>query len=97
MSHDGLSPEAVHLLPLLCGCRRILQTQQVVIGATPAGPHVPWRAGRADKATGGELCAPDGRLPDASLGGPHIRGVFNRMGFNDQEIVALSGVYAMPL
>lgn len=58
------------------------------------GPHVPWRAGRVDKASGGD-CTPDGRLPDASLGAPHIRGVFGRMGFGDQEIVALSGAHTL--
>ena len=31
------------------------------------------------------------RLPDASRNNKHIRDVFYRMGFNDQEIVALSG------
>ena len=35
------------------------------------------------------------RLPDASKGAPHIRDVFYRMGFNDQEIVALSGAHAL--
>ena len=45
---------------------------------------------------------PDGRLPDADVGdgpGPkerdHLRAIFNRMGFNDQEIVALSGAHAL--
>ena len=40
-------------------------------------------------------CPPDGRLPDASKGPPHIRDIFYRMGFNDQEIVALSGAHAL--
>lgn len=31
------------------------------------------------------------RLPDGSRDKKHIRDVFYRMGFNDQEIVALSG------
>ena len=35
------------------------------------------------------------RLPDASKGAPHIRDVFTRMGFNDQELVALSGAHAL--
>lgn len=54
------------------------------------GPHIPWRSGRADKDNG-TYCPPDGRLPDASQGAAHIRTVFGRMGFNDQEMVALSG------
>lgn len=58
-----------------------------------AGPKIPWRAGRID---GYEKDAtPDGRLPDASQGSDHLRNIFGRMGFNDQEIVALSGCHAV--
>lgn len=35
------------------------------------------------------------RLPDGALGADHIRDVFGRMGFSDQEIVALSGAHAL--
>ena len=59
-----------------------------------AGPHVPWRPGRTDHPDG-KNCPPDGRLPDGAKGAPHIRDVFYRMGFNDQEIVALSGAHSM--
>ena len=46
---------------------------------------------------------PDGRLPNADVGeagaepsdAAHLRTIFNRMGFNDQEIVALSGAHAL--
>jgi len=46
---------------------------------------------------------PDGRLPNADVGpagtdpsdAQHLRDVFYRMGFNDQEIVALSGAHAL--
>jgi len=38
---------------------------------------------------------PDGRLPDATKGADHLRDIFYRMGFNDQEIVALSGAHAL--
>ena len=54
------------------------------------GPMPPFQFGRTDDADG-ERCPPNGRLPDASQGADHLREVFNRMGFNDQEIVALSG------
>jgi len=57
------------------------------------GPVVPWRPGRADKDIA--ACTPDGRLPDASQGNKHIRDIFYRMGFGDQEIVALSGAHAL--
>jgi len=57
------------------------------------GPVVPYRPGRKDKEMA--ACTPDGRLPDASQGNKHLRGIFYRMGFNDQEIVALSGAHAL--
>jgi len=60
------------------------------------GPKVPWRPGRSDyDGTNEALLPPDGRLPDASRDHKHIRDVFYRMGFNDQEIVALSGAHSM--
>jgi len=57
------------------------------------GPVIPWRPGRADRDVA--YCTPDGRLPDASQEHDHLRGIFGRMGFNDQEIVALSGAHAL--
>lgn len=57
------------------------------------GPSIPYRPGRLDKDIA--ACTPDGRLPDASQGNKHLRDIFYRMGFNDQEIVALSGAHAL--
>jgi cytochrome c peroxidase len=57
------------------------------------GPIIPWRPGRKDKDLA--ACTPDGRLPDASKAQDHLRAIFGRMGFNDQEIVALSGAHAL--
>lgn len=65
------------------------------------GPDIKFKCGRTD-ADAPPKCpkddqrfSPDGRLPDAALGAQHIRDVFYRMGFNDQEIVALSGGHAL--
>jgi cytochrome c peroxidase len=58
------------------------------------GPKIAWRPGRTDHA-GPKSPVPDGRLPDASQGQGHVRDVFYRMGFNDQEIVALIGAHAV--
>ncbi|EGF82871.1 hypothetical protein BATDEDRAFT_9339 [Batrachochytrium dendrobatidis JAM81] len=58
------------------------------------GPDIPWRAGRKDAETS-VACTPDGRLPDASQSHDHLRNIFYRMGFNDQEIVALSGAHSL--
>lgn len=57
------------------------------------GPIIPWRPGRQDRDLA--FCTPDGRLPDASKEQNHIRAIFGRMGFSDQEMVALSGAHAL--
>ena len=57
------------------------------------GPKVPVALGRTDK--GAEFCPANGRLPDAAQGAQHLRDVFYRMGFNDAEIVALSGAHTL--
>ena len=57
------------------------------------GPAIPWRPGRQDKDVA--ACTPDGRLPDGTKDHKHIRDIFYRMGFNDQEIVALVGAHAL--
>jgi len=60
------------------------------------GPHIPFRPGRIDYDQ--TQNTPPDRLPDAALGFPdkqttaiYLKDIFYRMGFNDQEIVALSG------
>ncbi|KAG9301013.1 hypothetical protein G9A89_018965 [Geosiphon pyriformis] len=57
------------------------------------GPTIPWRPGRADAEA--STTTPDGRLPDATQGPKHIRDIFYRMGFDDREIVVLSGAHAL--
>jgi len=60
------------------------------------------RFGRKD-ARGPNDCPPEGNLPDAEPPFPagaknaaeHLRNVFYRMGFNDREIVALSGAHTI--
>lgn len=63
------------------------------------GPTIPWRAGRKDSMNSSDV-APDDRLRNADNGSPkkdaaHLRKIFYRMGFNDQEIVALSGAHSL--
>jgi cytochrome c peroxidase len=58
------------------------------------GPTIGFTPGRTDKPDG-SFCTPDGRLPDAAQGAQHLRDIFYRMGFNDQEIVALAGAHAL--
>ncbi|KAI9808364.1 MAG: heme peroxidase [Phylliscum demangeonii] len=57
------------------------------------GPIIPWRPGRQDRDEA--ACTPDGRLPDGSKDQTHLRAIFGRMGFDDREIVALSGAHAV--
>lgn len=54
------------------------------------GPEIPWRPGRTDLVDDSKV-PPRGRLPDGAQGADHLRHIFHRMGFNDQEIVTLSG------
>lgn len=66
------------------------------------GPSTPWGYGRVDSMNPSDVTS-DGRLPGADSGPPgadksdaaHLREIFGRMGFNDQEIVALSGAHAL--
>jgi len=58
------------------------------------GPKIPFNFGRTDHDDGAR-CPAHGRLPDASKGMVHLRQVFGRMGFNDREIVALSGGHTL--
>ncbi|KAL8873748.1 MAG: hypothetical protein Q9174_000834 [Haloplaca sp. 1 TL-2023] len=57
------------------------------------GPVIPWRPGRSDRDA--SMCTPDGRLPDGAKEQSHLRAIFGRMGFDDREIVALSGAHAL--
>lgn len=67
----------------------------VVAVEAMGGPKVPWRGGRSDCPVGYKNPVPDGRLPDGDKGADHIRAIFYRMGFSDQEIVALSGAHGV--
>jgi len=69
------------------------------------GPQIEFTEGRTDKSA--SACPvwegpthKDGRLPDGDKGAPkdtaaHLRLIFNRQGFNDKEIVALSGAHSL--
>lgn len=66
------------------------------------GPQIDMIYGRVDVETP-EDCAIEGNLPDgnapfhdkAASPQAHLRNIFHRMGFNDQEIVALSGAHTL--
>ena len=66
------------------------------------GPTIPWSSGRVDEIDPSAI-TPNGRLPNADVGAPgadpsdaqHLRDIFYRMGFNDEEIVCLSGAHAL--
>lgn len=58
------------------------------------GPKVGWRPGRVDSVDKKDVPA-NGFLPDGSQGASHVRTVFTRMGFTDQETVALIGAHCL--
>ncbi len=59
------------------------------------GPQVPFSYGRKDCAVEIAKALPDGRLPGADFDGKALRDIFYRMGFDDREIVILSGAHAL--
>jgi cytochrome c peroxidase len=71
----------------------------VVAVEEAGGPAIPFALGRVDDADGSKS-DPNDRLPNADTGSRsgnvnHIRQIFSRMGFSDQEMVALLGAHAM--
>eukprot|EP00195_Chlamydomonas_chlamydogama_P005678 CAMPEP_0202901130 /NCGR_PEP_ID=MMETSP1392-20130828/13453_1 /ASSEMBLY_ACC=CAM_ASM_000868 /TAXON_ID=225041 /ORGANISM="Chlamydomonas chlamydogama, Strain SAG 11-48b" /LENGTH=311 /DNA_ID=CAMNT_0049587639 /DNA_START=88 /DNA_END=1023 /DNA_ORIENTATION=+ len=80
----------------------LYQLASAVAVEVAGGPKIPMRYGRKDVESA-EGCSPDGNLPSAGHPFPdgsvspaeHLRKVFYRMGFNDQEIVALSGGHTL--
>ncbi|KAL7577756.1 hypothetical protein ACA910_010517 [Epithemia clementina (nom. ined.)] len=77
-----------------------LYTYSGVVAVEEAGgPTIPFRTGRQDFDSG-ETSPKTDVLPNADMGSrvhtvQHLRDIFYRMGFTDQEIVALSGAHAM--
>ena len=63
----------------------LYQYASVVAVEHAGGPKIPFKLGRKDATP--DDCTPDGRLPDADKGMNHLRDIFYRMGFNDEEIV----------
>lgn len=65
------------------------------------GPKCNWRPGRKDVSVTHTPPLPGGLLPDAdgrdkkSNPADHLRDIFYRMGFNDREIVVLSGAHSL--
>ncbi|KAM0789707.1 cytochrome c peroxidase [Microbotryomycetes sp. NB124-2] len=58
------------------------------------GPDIEWKGGRTD-FDNESFCPPRGRLPDGAQAADHLRDVFYRMGFDDKDIVTLSGAHAL--
>jgi len=71
----------------------LYQLASIVAIEDAGGPAIPFRMGRKDAEA--PQCTPDGRLPDADKRMPHLRNIFYRMGFNDEEIVTLSGAHTL--
>eukprot|EP00934_Nitzschia_sp_Nitz4_P002817 Nitzschia sp. Nitz4//scaffold84_size84139//59534//60601//NITZ4_005207-RA/size84139-processed-gene-0.20-mRNA-1//-1//CDS//3329559060//2807//frame0 len=71
----------------------------VVAVEEAGGPKIPFVLGRVDEPDGSKS-DPKDRLPNANMGShantiQHMRDIFGRMGFTDQEMVALLGAHAM--
>jgi len=60
------------------------------------GPDIPTRFGRPDaKSAADGVDSLDGRIPDGDKGAKHLRDIFRPKGFDDREIVALSGAHTV--
>ena len=58
------------------------------------GPTIIWKSGRVDYTN--DRCTPsNGLLPFADKDANHIRKTFTRLGFNDQQTVALIGAHGV--
>jgi len=63
---------------------------------TMGGPHIPTRFGRVDATSSAESVESQvGRLPDGDKGIDHLRDIFHPKGFDDKDIVALSGAHTV--
>lgn len=83
----------LQFLAMITLCK-IIQETCTSYAVLCAGPHIKRQPVRTDTKDA-KKCLPDGRLPDGGKGSVHLRNTFNRMGFNDREIVALSGAHAL--
>ncbi|OUS42599.1 chloroplast ascorbate peroxidase [Ostreococcus tauri] len=103
-ANAGLVKAIGYLRPLKEKYARVSWADAIQLAGATAiehagGPRIPMRYGRADAEVG----AMEGNLPDAeapfgdgaSDAATHLRNVFGRMGFNDREIVALSGAHTI--
>jgi catalase (peroxidase I) len=60
------------------------------------GPKVPTKIGRIDSLSCTESVKDQcGRFPDGDKGADHLREIFEPKGFNDEDIVALSGAHTL--
>jgi catalase (peroxidase I) len=60
------------------------------------GPFIPTRFGRKDAKDSAESVESQvGRLPDGDKGADHLRAIFYPKGFDDKDIVALSGAHTV--
>ena len=77
--------------------RRHLDARGCVAIEESGGPKIDAPSlGRTDAATSAHrVPRVVGRLPDAAQGAQHLRDVFYRMGFDDRDIVALSGAHTL--
>ena len=106
-ANAGLKKALGYLSPLKQKYPRLSWADIIQLGGataveTAGGPTLPMRYGRCDVA-GPEQCPKEGNLPDAEApfgdgsrdAASHLRAVFGRMGFDDREIVALSGAHTV--
>lgn len=106
-ANAGLAKAVNYLKPIKEKYAALSWADVIQLGGATAiehagGPKIPMKYGRVDVVVDGE-CPREGNLPDAEApfgdgakdAATHLRNVFGRMGFNDREIVALSGAHTI--
>jgi len=106
-ANAGLSKAINYLKPLKekypdVSWADLIQLASVVAIEHAGGPVIPIRYGRVDTSDE-KQCPKEGNLPSANPPFPdsspdaavHLRRIFYRMGFDDKEIVALSGAHTL--
>lgn len=91
-----LGPIADKYCPTVCSIADLWVLAANVAVRVSGGPDIPTRFGRPDaKSIADAVTEQEGRFPDGDKGVDHLRAIFYPKGFNDQQIVALSGGHTL--
>ena len=95
-ANDVMAPIAEKYCPAVCSIADLWALAANVAIKVMGGPDVPTNFGRKDASSSAESVESQvGRLPDGDKGIDHLREIFHPKGFDDKDIVALSGAHTV--